>query len=169
MQMVPVEVGQRWALQDYRYGGEWRYLTVESVDESHVVVRSRSGRRSTWTARRFGRGNRFVFCGYDGPGLLPVFTGINRSGCGNAPPYPLELPLEHELEPGFGMVRVTRDGETVWSCGSSTRKRLAHIELQARETPGDWRLQELLPLGETLYQRQGVSRWVLVAVGMGFA
>lgn len=50
----------------------------------------------------------------------------------------------------------------------SGQKRVAHAELWARDTPGDWRILFSGPLSEPLYQRQDVG-WVLVWHGFGFA
>lgn len=161
---VEITAGQRWAIRDDRYGG-WRYVTVLAADEHFVEVKGR--RRSRIRAHRFG-GARFTFCGHDGSGILPPYTALPgvMLGCAYSN-YPTILPLEYGLNPGFGYVSVTRDGTPVWSA-TDTSKRLAHMELRARETPGDWRLRIESPLAERLYQRQEQG-WVLVAIGMGFA
>jgi hypothetical protein len=159
--------GQVWAHRDDRYDG-WRYLTVLDVKARYVHAHNRK-RRTRILADRFGRGTRWMFCGYDGPGVLPAFsTRPVSGGCWPCPSKPAVLPLERLCAVGFGCVSVTRDGETVWA-GDSEKKRLAHFELRARETPGDWRIRFSSPMSELLYQRQGDSNWVLVFRGMGFA
>lgn len=160
-----IEPGQRWAQQDR--DGEYRYHTVVSVDGTTIVARGPRGRR-TWKSGRFGRGHKFTFCGHDGPGILPPYS-THVLGCFNCGPPVELLPLEAWLGAGFGWTTVTRDGEVVWDTAYMSQKRVAHMELRARETPGDWRIRQQRPLRETLYQRQGEGRWVLVAIGMGFA
>lgn len=169
-----VRLGQSWAIRDDRYEG-WRYVTVDQVDDdyAHVVPRARNGRRSRIALRSF-RLSRFTMCGYDGPGVLPAYTGSVANACGNCPPKSRILPLERELSVGFGAVSVIRDGEIRWQGDAyqtrreSKRKRVAHAELWARETPGDWRLRFETMLSEELYQRQPHG-WVLVWRGFGFA
>lgn len=162
-----VEPRQSWAIRDDRYQG-WRYVTVEAVEGDRVAVRPRhrNGRRSRIKLRAFSR-TRFSFCGHDGPGDLPALDQPAYGGCLNCGPRPNVLDLSRRLAVGFGSVEVTRDGQRVWS-GDSERKRLAHAELWARETPGDWRVRFVSPLSETLYQRKA-DGWVLVWRGFGFA
>jgi hypothetical protein len=162
-------VGQRWAIRDVRYEG-WRYLTVESIEDGAVRVRGARGRRSTWKSGRFGRGTRFIYCGFDGPGLLPPFSDRPVAfGCLSCPPVTDVLDLRTRLDTGFGYVEVTCDNDVVWmACRSELI--LAHFERRARlSPPGDWRVRICGAMRERLYQRQGPSRWVLVAIGMGFA
>lgn len=162
-----VAPGQVWALRDDRYEG-WRYLTVLELSAQYVHAKSRR-RKTRILASRFGRGSRWSYCGYDGAGLLPAFSKRPVSGgCLSCPPKPAVLPLARVCAVGFGLVCVTRDGETVWA-GDSEKKRVAHFELRARETPGDWRIRFSSALSEVLYQRQGEGNWVLVFRGMGFA
>jgi len=159
--------GQVWALRDDRYDG-WRYLTVDEVDARYVYAKGQR-RKTRILADRFARGSRWSFCGYDGPGVLPVFsTRPVSGGCLSCPPKPAALPLTRVCAVGFGRVSVTRDGETVWE-GDSEKKRLGHFELRAREMPGDWRIRFEASLSDVMYQRQGESNWVLVFRGMGFA
>jgi len=155
--------GQRWAITDKRYEG-WRYVTVLSADEHFVVVKGR--RTSRIRAQRFG-GPKFMFCGHDGPGILPPYAS-HPLGCLNAGPPPESLSMRRHLDPGFGCTTITRDGVVVLET-METDLILAHFERRARAEPGDWRLCFETPLRETLYQRQGPSNWVLVAIGMGFA
>ncbi len=163
---VPPAAGQRWAYNDPRYG-DYRYLTVTAVDDTHVHYRTRRG-ATKMQLKRFG-GSRFTYCGMTGPGILPPFTKepYVRGEC-LRDLRPTVLPLTAHLEVGFGLVTVKRDGETVWASGRSTNKRLGHIECRARDTPGDWRINFALPLSEQTYQRQE-SGWILTSVGMGFA
>jgi hypothetical protein len=165
--VVDVAPGQSWAIRDDRYEG-WRYVTVEKVDDGHAHVKpTRGSRRSSIQLKSFRR-SRFSFCGHDGPGILPAYTGSVANACGNCPPKSRILPLERSLSVGFGMVTVTRDDAHVWSGSSWTNKRVAHFELKARETPGDWRIRIDGMLSEELYQRQP-DGWVLVWRGFGFA
>jgi hypothetical protein len=163
-----VTPGQDWAIRDRRYVG-WRYVTVETVEDGQALVRPkhRNGRRSRVKLASF---RRHSFCGHDGPGQLPPYTGSVANPCVNCPPKARVLPLERDLNVGFGAVEVTRDGEPVWfhAGRSDTRKRVAHMELRARETPGDWRIRFIGAMSEELYQRQPTG-WVLVWRGFGFA
>lgn len=162
-----VEPGQSWAVRDERYE-DYRYITVEGIDGDHAAVKSRhrGGRRSRIRLATF-RTYRFRFCGFDGPGVLPVYTGSVANGCGNCPPKPRVLHLDRPLAVGFGTVAVTRDGDTVWS-GDDEAKRVADAEQWARDTPGDWRILFSTWSSDELYQRQD-DGWVLVWRGMGFA
>lgn len=170
MTAVDLAPGQRWAFRDYRYEG-WRYLTITELTAQRVHATTNTRRKHTDMSRtRFGRGSRWTFCGHDGPGVLPAYaTRPVGMGCLNCPPKPNVLPLETGLAPGFGYTGVYRDGERIWSTCHETRKRVAHVELWARETPGDWRIRFDDAIWERLYQRQGSGNWVLVAIGMGFA
>ena len=163
MTRVEPAPGQRWALADE---DGWSYFTVESVTDDTVTA-ARGDVSRTWPIDQFGN-DRFTYCGHDGPGLLPPYTDKPwvTLGCLHACD-PTVLPLTAGLDV-FGWVSVTRDGEPVWQSNGETRKRLAHMELRARETPGDWRLEIESALSARLYQRQP-GGWVLVAIGMGFA
>lgn len=166
---IPVEVGQTWAYNDARWG-EHRYLAVTELAYPYVYTVSRQGKRTRMLATKFGRGARWTYCGHEGPGSgLPAFsTAAVPNGCLSCPPKPAVLPLTCVCAVGCGAVTVTRDGEGVWS-GDSEKKRLAHFELRARETPGDWRIRFESAMSEVLYQRQGDARWVLTFRGPGFA
>lgn len=163
-----IALGQRWSLRDDRYEG-WRYLTIQQITDTHVIYSGNTRRPRPIARDRFGKGWRWSYCGHDGPGILPPYTadGTVTLGCFPYGRHATILPLTYELEPGFGCVEVTRDGNPVFRA-MRTRKRLAHIELKARDFPGDWRLRIDSPLSERLYQRQDAG-WVLVAIGHGFA
>lgn len=166
--VVDLAVGQKWSLRDRRYDG-WRYPVIEELTDEEVRARHRSGRRSTFRRDRFGKGARWMFCGYEGPGVLPAYSREPVAfGCLSCPPKPAVLALETWLAPGFGWTTVTRDGEPVWQTATESRKRLAHAELWARETPGDWRVRFDTAMSERLYQRQDAG-WLLVSIGWGFA
>ncbi|WP_166379915.1 hypothetical protein [Catellatospora methionotrophica] len=159
---------QRWSRLDRRYDG-WRYFTITALNDRHVYAITRSGKGTRIRRNRFGTGRGWSYCGHDGPGPLPAYT-TERSVILGCYPYGRKhtvLPLETELEQGFGGVTFTRDGQRVWSA-YSTRKRLAHIELLARDIPGDWRLEIHGAMSGQLYQRQD-DGWVLVAIDHGFA
>lgn len=164
---VDVAPGQSWAIRDDRYEG-WRYVTVEQVDNRYAYVKpTRGARRSRIQLTSFHR-SRFSMCGHDGAGVLPAYTGSVANGCLSCPPKPRTLPLEYNLSVGSGMVTVIRDDTRVWSCHAWTNKRVAHFELKARETPGDWRIRIDGMMSEEMYQRQP-DGWVLVWRGFGFA
>lgn len=169
-----VEPGQSWAIRDDRYEG-WRYVRVDRVEGEHAYLtpRARKGRPSRIRLRAF-RSKRFTMCGHDGPGVLPAYTGSVANACGNCPPKERVLPLVRTLSVGFGAVTVERDDQPVWHGGMhearrpNKQKRVAHVELWARDTPGDWRIRFDTPMSEELYQRQPQG-WVLVWRGFGFA
>lgn len=87
-------------------------------------------------------------------------------GCAHSA-NPTVLPMDYELDTGFGYVTIYRDGETILAA-MGTDLTLAQVEQWAQQDPGDWRLRLEGALSERLYQRQDAG-WVLVARGMGFA
>lgn len=98
--------------------------------------------------------------------LKPIHARVQP--CLNCPPKPLTLKMNAMCAVGFGMVRVTRNGRKVWM-GDDLRVRVMRFEWMARKTPGDWRIEFIAPLYNSLYQRQGRNRWVMVRKGLGFA
>lgn len=165
-----VAAGQRWSFRDDAYEG-WRYLTVTSVGPEYVYARGNTRHRPNTRIlrRRFAKGSRWGYCGHDGPGPLPPYTkdGSVILGCYPFGRHATTLPLEADLDPGFGVTTVYRDGEQIWQWMETDRK-VSDIEAKAIETPGDWRLRIESPMSERLYQRQD-DGWVLVAIGHGFA
>lgn len=100
---------------------------------------------------------------------LPPLTEPVHSGCLNCGSKPITLPLSKQLSVGFGQVRVSRDGETVWS-GDDSSVWLRRFEKRAAADPDhDWRVYFLAPLWEGEWQRQGEGQWVAVSRGIGFA
>jgi hypothetical protein len=99
--------------------------------------------------------------------------GAVRSGCGNCPPRPATLPLDADIHPGFGIVRLTRDGETVeedlWG-GILVEhyENRADATTRADQDP-DWRLEVHGPMGGVVYQRHAPGEWVAVKRLEGFA
>ena len=90
-------------------------------------------------------------------------------GCLFCPPKPVVLPISTPLAVGFGVVCVTRDGETVWA-GDDPGVWLWRFEHRAADDPDhDWRVRFHAPLSDNTYQRQGEREWVLVEKGIGFA
>jgi hypothetical protein len=78
--------------------------------------------------------------------------------------------------PGFGGVRLTRDGECVYPWGEDTtfddeadRICREYEDVAAGDPEHDWRLRIDGPLSDYTYQRQGEALWVLVEQGVGFA
>lgn len=99
--------------------------------------------------------------------------GAVRSGCADCSPRPATLALDADIHPGFGMVRFTRDGQTVMEdlWGGIL---VEHYENRADATtrPGDetdWRLEVHGPLGGVVYQRHGIGEWVAIERLDGFA
>jgi hypothetical protein len=103
--------------------------------------------------------------------LKPI--GDVRSGCLNCPPRPANLPLNADIHPGFGVVRLTRDGETiehdVW--GGILVEHYENRADATSRTPDahDWRLVVEGPLGGVVYQRHAPGEWVAVERLDGFA
>jgi hypothetical protein len=164
------EVGQLWSYLDRRYS-DYKYVTVLAVDEQFVHYRARGkrARRTKMALKRFMRHSGLRYCGHEGPGILPPFTTDTYvHGECLRDLRPTVLPLETELSVGIGLICVTRDDHPVWTTHGESRKRLAHMELRAREQGGDWRIRFDQPLSERTYQRQE-GGWVLTSIGMGFA
>lgn len=158
-----LEVGQRWALDDSNEG-EYTYFTITGLSEDRVLV----GQRGWKPRATFGRRPAWIFCGHDGPGVLPPFTSSNQIfiGCMTAS-HPTVLPMDYPIDPGFGQVTITRDEDNFFS-GYETEMTVADVEAWAVKNPGDWRIDIEGGLSQRIYQRQEAG-WVLVAKGMGFA
>jgi hypothetical protein len=73
---------------------------------------------------------------------------------------------------GFGLAQVTKDDELVFraTIGDEDFHTLQEFEDYALADPDhDWRVLLDAPLRMREYQRQGPGKWVVVAVGPGFA
>lgn len=100
---------------------------------------------------------------------LPPYEGPRSKGCLNCGAHAVKLPMSAILAVGFGIVTVSRDGETVWS-GDDPHVWIRRFECRAAADPDhDWRVHFLAPLSEATYQRHGEREWVLVEKGLGFA
>lgn len=103
------------------------------------------------------------------PSIGPV-----DNGCLNCPPKPETAPMDWYPHPGFGMLDLTRDGETpeAWAtypCLEQTVT-LGDIEEAVADDPDhDWRLEIHGPLGGVIYQRHGAGVWHLIERLDGFA
>ncbi len=106
---------------------------------------------------------------------LPAIEGRAYCSCGCG--YRVShLALNQPCHPGFGCVRLIRDGETVypWGFDTSTDEEMERLaqdyeDVAAGHPEHDWRLQVDGPLSDYTYQRQGDGLWVLVKQGRGFA
>lgn len=91
------------------------------------------------------------------------------NGCLNCPSKPPTLSLRRLLAVGFGMVRLTRCGQEIWS-GDDEHATIQRAENLARKDPRhDWRLEFQAPMWSGVWQRQGKNRWVAIRKGVGFA
>jgi hypothetical protein len=86
------------------------------------------------------------------------------------------LNLNANVHPGFGIVALVRDGESVWRDlwgGDDGRGYQRHgrvAEGAARKQPeSDWRLRVEGPMYGLVYQRHGANEWYAVERLNGFA
>ena len=85
-----------------------------------------------------------------------------------------KLDLRTDLCVGFGLVRVTRDGEDVHyhCCVDDIGCDIPADRFEAmasRDPDHDWRIDFNSPLRQNIYQRQGIGEWYVVETGQGFA
>ena len=106
--------------------------------------------------------------------FLPGITGKAYCVCGCG--YrPMHLDLSASPHPGFGCVRLERDGEPVYPWPDDNmdaaydRVGMEYESVAAGNDDHDWRLHVDGPLSDYTYQRQGENLWVLVRQGLGFA
>jgi hypothetical protein len=102
---------------------------------------------------------------------LPPLEHAPRSGCLNCPPKPTRLNLNDYLDPGFGYVRVQRDGEDIlFDVRGEIARPGRRAENAARKDPDhDWRIVIESGMGGVVYQRHGRNEWVAVESLRGFA
>ena len=123
---------------------------------------------------------------------LPAIKGMTACsicGCGSHD----TLPMDALLAVGFGSCNVMMDGKHVYS--EQEQDHLATMRMKkkrlfercrlygwtaywqckdaeaaaAKDPDHDWRISFYAPLYDAEYQRQGVSHWVLISKGDGFA
>lgn len=106
--------------------------------------------------------------------FLPGIEGRAYCGCGCG--YrTMHLDLSASPHPGFGAVRLERDGTTVYPWpdddhhAEMDRVGMEYEAVAAGDPDHDWRLHVDGPLSDYTYQRQGDGLGVLVRQGMGFA
>lgn len=108
--------------------------------------------------------------------LEPI--GAVRTGCLCCPPKAEAAPLDWDPDPGFGIVYLKRDGQTVLDYmrhydetdGDATCLTVQDFEDRAAgDSDHDWRFEIHGPLGGVVYQRQGEGEWVAVEKLEGFA
>lgn len=95
----------------------------------------------------------------------------STGGCALCSPVAQELPLDAELDVGFGSTALLVD-RSVTELHALTQpcRTLADVErIAARQPQRNWRLRFITPLRASVFQRQGPGRWVLVESGPGFA
>lgn len=97
--------------------------------------------------------------------------GHVHSGCLTCGPKPTTVKLRYNPHPGFGLVTLLRDGETVESwIHYETSRTFVTFEKRAKADPDhDWRVRVDGPLYDVTYQRHGPKEWVAVEKGLGFA
>lgn len=104
--------------------------------------------------------------------------GPVHSGCPNCGPKPKAAPLDWDPDPGFGVVYLRRDGETVINYmrhdneedGDATCLTVQDFEDRAAGDPDhDWRFEVHGPLSGVVYQRHGDGEWIAVERLEGFA
>ena len=89
-------------------------------------------------------------------------------GCLNCGAPPIILPPKAHLAVGFGMVEVTRDGESMWAGDDWEMTSLRWTRRAMKEPEVDWRIAFDGPLHSETYQFQN-GDWVMIETGMGFA
>lgn len=94
-----------------------------------------------------------------------------HSGCLNCGSKPVYIPLRYNPHPGFGIVVLTRDGETVEDQVHAEKSTtFIHFENVAKKDPDhDWRVKSDGPLVDVTWQRHAPKTWVAIERGMGFA
>lgn len=94
-----------------------------------------------------------------------------QQACGCCPPRPVKLGMHDYLHPGFGILRLLKDGEDVWGDvhGEIQRPLIRCENIARREPDCDWRLSVEGPMYGVVYQRHGRNEWVAVERLDGFA
>jgi hypothetical protein len=105
--------------------------------------------------------------------LLPALEGpVACLTCGAG--ARAQLPLDWDLEMGFGAGSYSRDGVVLWEEHSKNARKtvptVADVEALALADPDhDWRIQLISAYYDAEYQRQGPGQWVLVRKDEGIA
>lgn len=103
---------------------------------------------------------------------LPALKEAPRSGCGNCPPRAKKLGMKMDIHPGFGIVMLVRDGETLeedlWG-GVLVEHYENRADAADPENEKDWRLRVEGPMSGVVYQRHAPRKWVAVERLDGFA
>lgn len=101
--------------------------------------------------------------------MVEPWQGTRNRGCLNCGDHHDSLPMSAVLAVGFGMVTVSRDGESFWM-GDDEHVWIRRFERKAAADPEhDWRVRFDAPLSDATYQRHGERHWVLIEKGLGFA
>lgn len=104
--------------------------------------------------------------------------GAVSTGCLNCAPKAAVAPLDWDPDPGFGIVYLKRDGETVINYmrhhdeedGDASCLVVQDFEDRAAgDSDHDWRFEVHGPMGGVVYQRHADSEWVAVERLEGFA
>lgn len=102
--------------------------------------------------------------------LLPALEHAPHSGCLTCPPRPIRL-RRFNPHPGFGMVELTCDGESIktWFRYEDCKALPTFERISSADPDHDWRVRIEGPLSGVVYQRHGPGEWVAVERLMGFA
>jgi hypothetical protein len=101
----------------------------------------------------------------------PIEVGSSHmGGCLNCGPRAGVLRYKDDPSPGFGIVSIRRDDETVdGTCGGAATM-IRRWRSEARRDPNHvWVIEVDGPLSGTRYQRQPNGRWLATHQSMGFA
>lgn len=103
---------------------------------------------------------------------MPAIEG-KHGGCLNCGPRPSFFTPTMRIAVGFGVAKLERDGETVWTeSGEDFDECMSGEQAEAiasADPDHDWRIVLDAPLSNRTHQRHGPGEWVLIEQGMGFA
>lgn len=126
------------------------------------------------TRRKMSEAQRRRHAKHDPPTPTQERTPTHvMGGCLCCPPKPLVLNLDQELHPGFGMVYVKRDGQTIWPWGDEhqhediTGRKVE--EIARNSSPAVWEIVVDGPLFGCAYRRVDKDVWTMSDKNKGFA
>lgn len=101
----------------------------------------------------------------------PIGTGnAVHSSCLNCPPKPGVLRYRDDPTPGFGMVGIFRDGETVaGTCGEAATLIRRWRGEAHRDPDHEWVIEIDGPMSGVRYTRQPTGKWLTTHRSRGFA
>ena len=93
-----------------------------------------------------------------------------RNGCLNCSPRPGMLRYRDNPSPGFGIVTLKRDGESLAVRYGSSAEAIRRWRAEARNAPDhDWAIEVETPMVGVRYTRMPSGRWLATHRSIGFA